>query len=109
MYDIIELNNNDLSELQEIAKKLGIREFEKMAKQDLIFKILDKQAVMSETELAEIKTQNSSSTEKAAPAEEKKPKAKPARKRKVTPKSKKKEAEPAPEEVVEVPTPEEAA
>ncbi|MEM6768515.1 MAG: transcription termination factor Rho, partial [Bacteroidota bacterium] len=47
--------------------------------------------------------------EKAAPAEEKKPKAKPARKRKVTPKSKKKEAEPAPEEVVEVPTPEEAA
>ena len=97
MYDIIELNNNDLSELQEIAKKLGIREFEKMAKQDLIFKILDKQAVMSETELAEIKTGNSEGGEAAE--EEKKPKAKPARKRKTTPKSKKKEEEAPKEEV----------
>ncbi|MEM7511415.1 MAG: Rho termination factor N-terminal domain-containing protein, partial [Bacteroidota bacterium] len=97
MYDIIELNNNDLSELQEIAKKLGIREFEKMAKQDLIFKILDKQAVMSETELAEIKTGNSEGGEAAE--EEKKPKAKPARKRKATPKSKKKEEEAPKEEV----------
>jgi len=46
MYDIIELNNNDLSNLQEIAKKLDIKDFEKLAKQDLIFKILDKQAIM---------------------------------------------------------------
>ncbi|MEM8900690.1 MAG: transcription termination factor Rho [Bacteroidota bacterium] len=97
MYDIIELNNNDLSELQEIAKKLGIREFEKMAKQDLIFKILDKQAVMSETELAEIKTDNADGGKAAE--EEKKPKAKPARKRKTTPRSKKKEEEAPKEEV----------
>ncbi len=46
MYDIIELNNNEISDLQEIAKKLGIEGHEKLAKQDLIFKILDMQAIM---------------------------------------------------------------
>ncbi len=51
MYDIIELNNNDLSNLQEIAKKLDIKDFEKLAKQDLIFKILDKQAIMPPNEI----------------------------------------------------------
>ena len=45
MYDIIELNNNDISELREIAKKLEIDDNKNLAKQDLIFKILDKQAV----------------------------------------------------------------
>ncbi|MEM6264131.1 MAG: transcription termination factor Rho [Bacteroidota bacterium] len=44
MYDIIELNNNDIADLQEIAKKLEIEKIDKLAKQDLIFKILDKQA-----------------------------------------------------------------
>ena len=46
MYDIIELNNNDISDLQEIAKNLGIEGIDKLAKQDLIFKILDMQAIM---------------------------------------------------------------
>ena len=46
MYDIIELNNNEISDLQEIAKDLGIDGFEKLAKQDLIFKILDMQAIL---------------------------------------------------------------
>ena len=54
MYDIIELNNNDVASLQEIAKKLGIANHKKLAKQDLIFKILDRQALMTESELASL-------------------------------------------------------
>ncbi len=46
MYDIIELNGKSLPELQEIAKALGIPKFEKLIKQDLIYKILDQQALL---------------------------------------------------------------
>ena len=45
MYDIIELNGNDLKELRDIAKELGIPKFETLKKQDLIYKILDFQAI----------------------------------------------------------------
>ena len=55
MYDIIELNNNDISELRGIAKKLEIGDHEKLEKQDLIFKILDKQAVMPADKISAIK------------------------------------------------------
>ena len=46
MYDIIELNSKSLPELQEIAKQLDIPKFEKLMKQDLIYKILDQQALI---------------------------------------------------------------
>ena len=89
MYDIIELNNNEVPELQEIAKKLGIGNFDQLSKQDLIFKILDKQAVMPPKEVADLKdtgndTPPPSKEEKAKDAEvEEEPKAKkPRRKRK---------------------------
>lgn len=62
MYDIIELNNNDISQLKEIAKRLQISDHDKLAKQDLIFKILDKQAIMSEDELATIKRESGGSS-----------------------------------------------
>jgi len=45
MYDIIELNSKLVSELKEIAKKLNIPKYEKLLKQDLIYKILDQQAL----------------------------------------------------------------
>ena len=45
MYDIIELNGKLVSELREIAKKLGLKKFEALKKQDLIYKILDHQAL----------------------------------------------------------------
>lgn len=45
MYDIIELNNKTLNELKEIAKELNIPKHEGLKKQDLIYKILDFQAV----------------------------------------------------------------
>lgn len=45
MYDIIELNSKLVSELKEIAKKLKIKRIEGLKKQDLIYKILDQQAL----------------------------------------------------------------
>ncbi len=45
MYDIIELTNKKVSELRDIAKELDIKRPDSMKKQDLIYKILDEQAV----------------------------------------------------------------
>jgi transcription termination factor Rho len=44
-YDILQLNDMLVQELREIADKLTIPEFKKLSKQDLIYKILDAQAV----------------------------------------------------------------
>lgn len=46
MYDIIELNGKSLPELQEIARGLNVSRYEKMMKQDLIYQILDQQALI---------------------------------------------------------------
>lgn len=45
MYDIIELNNKLVGDLKEIAKKLNIPKYEALKKQELIYKILDQQAI----------------------------------------------------------------
>jgi len=45
MYDIVELNNKLVSELKDIAKELNIPKYEAFKKQELIYKILDHQAV----------------------------------------------------------------
>lgn len=47
MYDILELSNKLLPELREIAKELKIKRTETLKKQDLIYKILDQQAIES--------------------------------------------------------------
>lgn len=46
MYDILELNKKLVPELKEIAKKLKIKRVESYKKQDLIYKILDTQAIL---------------------------------------------------------------
>jgi transcription termination factor Rho len=46
MYDIIELNGKSLPELQEIAKGLNVPKYEKLMKQDLVYQILDQQALI---------------------------------------------------------------
>jgi len=48
MYNIDELNVRLLSELKDIAEKLEVKNFKKLAKQELIYKILDEQAVSPE-------------------------------------------------------------
>ena len=45
MYDILELSNKLLPELREIARELKIKRTELLKKQDLIYKILDQQAI----------------------------------------------------------------
>jgi len=67
MYDIIELNGKLLTELKDIAKTLDIPKINNLKKQDLIYKILDHQALNPETK-------------KEAAEEAPKPQAKPAAK-----------------------------
>ncbi len=45
MYDILELNKMLVPELKEIAKNLNVKKIETLRKQDLIYKILDQQAI----------------------------------------------------------------
>ncbi|MCX6334255.1 MAG: transcription termination factor Rho [Bacteroidia bacterium] len=45
MYDILELSKMLLPELREIAKELKIKRAESLKKQDLVYKILDQQAI----------------------------------------------------------------
>ena len=47
MYDILELNKKLVPELKEIAKELNIKKIESFKKQDLIYKILDQQAIVA--------------------------------------------------------------
>ena len=46
MYDILELNKKLVPELREIAKELKIKRVESYKKQDLVYKILDTQAIL---------------------------------------------------------------
>src|SRR5258708_37898033 len=52
MYDILQLNDMLVPELLDIADQLKITGAKKLSKQDLVYKILDKQAV----EASEVKT-----------------------------------------------------
>ena len=45
MYDILELNKKLVSELRDIAKELNIKKVDSLKKQDLVYKILDQQAI----------------------------------------------------------------
>ena len=49
MYNIIQLNDKDLAELQVIAKELGIKKADSYKKEDLVYKILDEQAIVGAT------------------------------------------------------------
>lgn len=55
MYSIDDLNVRLLSELKDIAEKLGVPNYKKAAKQELVYKILDHQAVMPEEEVKKIR------------------------------------------------------
>ena len=49
MYNIIQLNEKELQELQTIAKELGITKFDSLKKEELVYKILDEQAIVGAT------------------------------------------------------------
>jgi transcription termination factor Rho len=46
MYTLNELKDRLLSDLKEIAEQLQVGNFKRLSKQDLIYKILDQQAVL---------------------------------------------------------------
>ncbi len=53
MYDILELNNKPVVELREIGKELKIPKVTSFKKEELIYKILDQQAIISSTKSVE--------------------------------------------------------
>ncbi len=53
MYDIISLDSKELSEIKEIAKQLNIPKIDRLTKQELVYKILDHQALNPSQELLE--------------------------------------------------------
>ena len=48
MYDILELNDKLVSELKEIARLMNLPNYDDFRKQELIYKILDQQALHPE-------------------------------------------------------------
>jgi len=79
MYDILQLNDMLVPELKDLAEKLSLKGYKKLNKQELIYKILDHQALSSEGAPAE--------------AEKPKPKPKPAPKRAKKPEAAKEKKE----------------
>jgi len=64
MYDILELSNQKVAQLREIAKEMKIKHLESFKKQELIYKILDEQAIRPAS-----KSPVSVKTEKNKPAQ----------------------------------------
>jgi len=71
MYSIDELNVLLLSELKDIAKELGVKDLKKLNKQDLVYKILDQQAVTPEDKLPKKKAAEAEKPEEKKPSKKK--------------------------------------
>ncbi len=54
MYDILQLNEKLVTELKDIAKHLGIKGANALTKQDLVYKILDEQALAAKSKGGEL-------------------------------------------------------
>lgn len=76
MYTIDELKDRLLSELKEIAEKLNVGNFKKLSKQDLIYKILDQQAITPPDKLPQKVKTAAATADVSAPAPEAAPVAK---------------------------------
>ena len=67
MYTIDELQVRLLSELREIAEELDLKNYKKLNKADLIYKILDQQAVLPEDKLPQKKVAAATVAEESTP------------------------------------------
>ena len=72
MFDIIQLNEKLLPELKELAKKLKIEAFENLKKQDLVYKILDHQALHPDIDYAGLGIDAPAKVESSKPVKAKK-------------------------------------
>ena len=68
MYDILELSKKLLPELKDIAKDLQIKKAESLKKQDLIYKILDQQAVDSTENKVQTNIENTEPNSEETPS-----------------------------------------
>jgi len=66
MYDILQLNDMLVPELRDIADQLELKSYKKLSKQELIYKILDEQAIGSKSDTKSKSTAKSSSSKKAS-------------------------------------------
>ncbi|TFV93721.1 transcription termination factor Rho [Algoriphagus kandeliae] len=80
MYNIEELRIRLLSELKEIAEELGVKNFKSLKKDELVYAILDQQAITPEKALPKKKPALAEIQEKPAQESESKPASKPAEK-----------------------------
>ena len=69
MYDILQLNDMLVPELKEIAERLGVTNAKKLTKQDLVYKILDQQALVGSKK--SVSDQEVSTDESSASTQEK--------------------------------------
>jgi transcription termination factor Rho len=100
MYDILQLNDMLVPELRDIAEQLGLKSYKRLSKQELIYKILDEQAIGGKDES---KSNGTTKKAEAKKADNPKPKSKPKPKRKRVVTEKEEEAKPEqPKEVKEV-------
>ena len=65
MYDILQLNEMLVPELKELAEKLELKSYKKLSKQELVYKILDEQAISGKG------TESDASKKEVKPAKEK--------------------------------------
>jgi transcription termination factor Rho len=70
MYDILELNKKLVPELKEIAKSLNIKRIETLRKQDLVYKILDQQAIDASKTKKVVKKEANPDEKKQTPSSE---------------------------------------
>src|SRR5690625_534953 len=73
MYDILQLNDMLVHEIHDLAEKLGIEKYKRLNKKDLIYKILDAQAVQSETKPSSKETKDKEPSKKSSKPSQKKP------------------------------------
>ncbi|MFT3739295.1 MAG: transcription termination factor Rho [Breznakibacter sp.] len=71
MYDILELNEKLLPDLRQIAKDLNVKRVESFKKQELIYKILDEQAIQASLEKKGDKKGDRSGGKRGRPAKTK--------------------------------------
>ena len=79
MYDILELNKKLVSELRQIAKDLNVKKADSLRKQDLVYKILDQQAINATEETEPVKKERRNPAKSSVNDDTKKSKASTAR------------------------------
>lgn len=63
MYDILQLNDMLVPELRDLAEKIGLENSKKLSKQDLIYKILDQQALNKSSVATDSNTNSNENTQ----------------------------------------------